>query len=112
MKFKIIGIKGTKLIEIKKFLDIFIKEAEKEYKRQIQSSKLAKIQRMTPFPIKLPEEMTMAYYDNNNSIILTVIAGAMPIKWFKKRVQKKMSKNLEGYLKDQNLNVKIEILGD
>ena len=116
MKFKITGKGDTEVVNIKDFLDIFARECEKSYREQIGGSKVMKavnhISKISPVPVlpfTPPKEIMMATYIENNSVIFET-PQILPARFIQKRADKKMKKNLEGYLKSQGLNVNVEVL--
>jgi len=106
MIFRLTGESG----KIKKELDIFIKLAKEEY-----SAKVGKIRNVpTPFGVSVNVKdisFEMGYYDDGSDVIfwnnfsLPKIWG---VGFFRKKVVKKMIKNLEGFFKAKGLEVKIK----
>jgi hypothetical protein len=114
MNFRISG----DVQEIVKLLDVFIKEAEDEYRKQIGSSRVInavkKINRMSPVPIATPSEngFKMGYYEEKGkgSVVFGMPSVPIPIKLIRKKAEKKMVGNLEGYFKANGLDVKVEVV--
>ena len=97
MKFKIKGDKE----QIKKFLDVFIEEAKKEYDLQKQKFK------MFPMP-----EMDFAYWDDGDDVVFSNTVKTPKFMKFLGRGVKKMEDNLRKFLESYGLKVEVKWIGD
>jgi len=94
---------------IKQLLNDFINECKTEYNKQFQKIK-GIINKLPATPV-LPEfPLEMVYMSDKDKIILNITSALLPIA--KKRIIKKMCKNLEGFFKSNNLKVKVNFLGE
>jgi hypothetical protein len=108
MKFRITG----DMDKVKPFIQQFCDEAKKEY--EVQTKKV----RSTPMPfgLKVPDmPFEIGWFEENNNIIFwnTIPMPKILLKSVVgKRAIKKMQKNLQGFLNTNNIECKIEFIGE
>ena len=95
-------IKGDRE-KIKKHLDVFIKEAKDEYKKQEHKVKEIGLP-MVPFDMGYVE-------DERGVIVWDTMNPPSVMMWYFKPLKKKMRKNLKKYFKEKaGIDVKVKII--
>jgi hypothetical protein len=87
---------------------------KREYKKQLKESRMIKVQKamknIAPsFVLDPPSEFFMAHYFDDEGAVLGIPDAGIP-GFLRRKAQKKMKKNLEGFFKENKIKVKIEII--